>query len=400
VTATFPGEPAQASRIERYVLDDVPVLRIDRNVRPNRTLRETYDLPALRALHARILRGIRPDVVHVCHLLNHTTALLDVTRRLGIVTVATFTDFFGFCFNNRLSAVDGSLCSGPDAVRSNCIACAYFSDPRTGASLFGRALRAAAPGVIARIPRLAPMSWRTNIKGLVARPDHLAARYHTYAGALTPTRFLMESYRRSGIEVPLELNRFGIDIDRAPKPLAPPGPIRLGFIGQLAAHKGLHLLLAAMRRATPEAFSLAVFGDETMDPAYAAKVRGLAEGLDVSFRGTFPVERIAQVLSEIDLLVIPSTWVENSPLILLQALATHTPVLIADVEGMSEFVEEGQNGFSFAKGSVEELAGRLERFAAHPGLARDMSARTHYGRTSQDMVRDVVAFYDRKHAQR
>ncbi|MFG1282868.1 glycosyltransferase family 4 protein [Xanthobacter autotrophicus] len=394
VTATFPGEPPQQDLIERYMFDGVPVVRIDRNVHPNTGLRDTYDLPSLRAVHERVLRAIQPDIVHVCHLINHTTALLEVTRRLGLPTVATFTDFFGFCFNNKLSAADGSLCAGPNPSRSNCVACSLFAD--------GTAARNPARHLLARLvssgathlPILVP-GWRRTISALKDRPEHLAAAYGTYAGALTPTRFLMEAYKRTSIGVPLELSRFGIDIDRAPKPAPTGGPTRLGFIGQLAPHKGLHLLLKAMRAVPQGAFTLDVHGDEDMDPAYAAQVRGLAEGLDVAFRGTFSVERIADVLGQIDLLVIPSTWVENSPLILLQALATHTPVLVADVEGMSEFVEVGRNGFTFAKGSVADLAARLKPFAQDPGLARAMSMMTHYERTSRHMVADVADFYAR-----
>lgn len=384
--------------MERYTIDDVPVIRFDRNANPNTCLRDTYDFPVLRQIHEQILNEIRPDIVHVCHLLNHTSTLLETTQRLRLTTVATFTDFFGFCFNNKLSAVDGSLCRGPHASRSNCIACAYFSDARHAADAKGRILRAVVPPVVARVPRLAPVTWRPTIAALKARPDHLAAAYAAYAGALTPTRFLMESYRRSGIAVPLELSRFGIDIDRSAKPERPVGITRLGFVGQLAAHKGLHLLLKAMRQAGGAAFTLDVFGDETMDPAYAAEVRGLAAGLPVTFRGTFTVDRIAAVLGDMDVLVIPSTWVENSPLILLQALATHTPVIVADVEGMSEFVEAGRNGFGFTQGSVGALAAQLGRFVVRPGLAREMSTMTHYERTSRDMVADVVRFYDRVRA--
>lgn len=393
VTATFAGEPPQKALVERYEFDGVPVIRIDRNVHPNTRLRDTYDLPSLRAVHERILRDIRPDIVHVCHLINHTTALLEVTRRLGLPTVATFTDFFGFCFNNKLSAADGSLCAGPNASRSNCVACSLFAD-RAARNPARRLVARLVSSGAAHLPILVP-----GLKGTVAalkdRPEHLAAAYGTYAGALTPTRFLMEAYKRTSIGVPLELSRFGIDIDRAPKPARDGGPTRLGFIGQLAPHKGLHLLLKAMREVPQGAFTLAVYGDEGMDPAYAAQVRGLAAGLDVSFRGTFSIERIAQVLGEIDLLVIPSTWVENSPLILLQALATHTPVLVADVEGMSEFVEAGRNGFTFAKGSVADLAARLRPFAQDGGLARAMSVKTHYERTSRHMVADVADFYAR-----
>jgi hypothetical protein len=66
---------------------------------------------------------LAPDVVHVCHILSHTTALLEVTRRLGIPTFATLTDFFGFCYNNVLEDERSQLCAGPDTLRANCIAC-------------------------------------------------------------------------------------------------------------------------------------------------------------------------------------------------------------------------------------------------------------------------------------
>lgn len=395
VAATFPGEPEQKEFIERYAIDGVPVIRFDRNAQPNTSIRDTYDLPKLETIHRQILEEIRPDIVHVCHLLNHSSALLDTTRRMGLPTVATFTDFFGFCFNNKLNAVDGSLCKGPSRSRSNCIACCYFPADGGPSDMRHRFARAVVPPLVSTFPQLAPRNWRAAIADLKARPGHLASVYRTYAAALTPTRFLMNSYRSSGMNVPLELSRFGIDIDRAAKPPGPDGMTRLGFIGQLAHHKGLHLLLAALRQVGGEGFSLDIYGDETMDPAYAAHIRSLSEGLPVAFRGTFPLERTAEVLRGMDALVIPSTWVENSPLILLQALATHTPVLISDVEGMSEFVEEERNGFSFAKGSVPSLADRLARFAREPGLARAMSLLTHYDRSSRDMAMDVVGFYGR-----
>lgn len=394
VTATFPGEPAQPGLVERYTFDGIPVIRIDRNVHPNTGLRDTYGLPALRAVHERILRGIAPDVVHVCHLINHTSALLEVTRRLGLPTVASFTDFFGFCYTNKLSDIRGRLCAGPNAARSNCVACALFGDDAARAGVTGQVGSRLLPPVVARLPGLVP-AWTEMIRALKDRPAHLAAAYASYAGALVPTRFMQDAYRRSGISVPVELSRFGIDIDRAPKPVRAAGPVRLGFVGQLAEHKGLHLLLDALRRQPAGAFTLDIYGDEKLDPPYAARVRGLAQGLETTFRGTFTLDRIAAVLGEMDLLVIPSTWVENSPLILLQALATHTPVLVADVEGMTEFVEPGRNGFTFTPGSVTALAARLATFAEQPGLARDMSAMTHYERTSHHMVQDVAALYAR-----
>ena len=56
---------------------------------------------------------IEPDIAHVTHLINHTSAILEVLNEFKVPTVATLTDFFGFCFNNKLEKYDGSLCVGP-----------------------------------------------------------------------------------------------------------------------------------------------------------------------------------------------------------------------------------------------------------------------------------------------
>src|SRR5690606_21693973 len=97
--------------------------------------------------------------------------------------------------------------------------------------------------------------------------------------------------------------------------------------------------------------------------------------------------------SGLDVLVIPSTWYENSPLILLQALATHTPVIVSDVAGMTEFLQPGTNGFAFRRGDAAALAGVLGRFVGEPDLARRMSRTTHYARDSRAMTEDVLGMY-------
>jgi hypothetical protein len=86
-------------------------------------VKDTYFQPELYPVIKGILEQIRPDLVHVTHLINHTSILLDVAKDMDIPLVATLTDFFGFCFNNKLESVSGSLCAGPNNSRTNCIAC-------------------------------------------------------------------------------------------------------------------------------------------------------------------------------------------------------------------------------------------------------------------------------------
>jgi len=403
VTALFPGEPAQAQMVEEYRWDGIPVVSIDKNAVPHQSVRETYDQPAMIGVHRDIMRRIKPDIVHVCHLINHTTALLAAASELGLPVVATLTDFFGFCFTNRLESADGSLCAGPTRSRGNCIAC-YLkaSGPVPGTEL-GRAALLMGQMAVGRFiaspispPRLVERLLQFNPQDLVMRPQILSEALRAYRFAVAPSLFLKSAYESNGFSAPLVLSHFGVDIDRAAKPARPRGqPIHIGYIGQIAPHKGTHHLIEALKLADRPSLSLSIWGPSDQDPAYFRRLNDMSQRANVRFAGTFPADTIAAILSGIDVLAIPSTWYENSPMILLQALASHTPVIVSDVEGMTEFVEHGRNGFHFARGNSANLAEVLRHIADEDGMVSAMSLRTEYSRTPADMVDDLIANYDR-----
>jgi glycosyltransferase involved in cell wall biosynthesis len=405
VSAVFPGERERSSLVTQYEYQGIPVLCIDKNKLPNRRVKDTYYQPEMAEVLEQVLRDIRPDIVHVTHLINHTAALLEVTAKLRLPTVATFTDFFGFCFNNKLEAADGELCFGPNRRRTNCYACYLKASAQNpGAGLDQRVIglyplsRLAATflDTARKVPWLTKGSMAGTLLDITTRPDTLLPFYSQYRAAIAPTHFLAEAYRRNRIPVQLTESPFGVDVDRTEKPKrSREWKLRLGFIGQLDAHKGVHILLDAFSQLPRDAAELHIFGPENQNPAYTTKLKSVAADLPVRFRGTFEAARMAAVFSELDLLVIPSVWYENSPLVLLYALATHTPVIVSDVPGLTEFVHNGVNGFVFERGSVNSLSAVLQRIAQSPSLASQMAASTSYERTTLDMANDVAKMYAR-----
>ncbi|MFG1245595.1 glycosyltransferase [Xanthobacter flavus] len=403
VTARAAGEPEQAEEIVRYEVEGIPVVRIDRNRTPSRSAREDYDHPGLAPLLERILHTLAPDIVHICHLANFTAVLPRVTARLGIPTFATLTDFFNLCITTRLELPDGGLCHGPNAIRSNCLSCGLLArsaerpDSAFWRTLAQPAVRSAAAVTAATLAPVLPFSLGRDARAVRDRAQVLRVAFAHCRAAFAPSAFLAELFDAHGAGPPLFRSPFGVEIDRAPKPAAPARPVRFGFIGQLAYHKGPHLLLQALRALPRDAFTVDIWGSESLSPAYARDLRGVAEQtvppLPARFRGTFPEAEMAGLLAEVDVLVMPSTWFENAPLTLLKALATHTPVVVSDVPGMTEFVEEGVNGFSFPRGDAEALALVLQRFVDEPGLAAALSRTTAYERTERDMALDLLAMY-------
>lgn len=401
----FQGEPRRDSVVTEYEYQGIPVVAIDKNYVPHSRVKETYYQSEMTEHLDAVLKKFKPDIVHVTHLVNHTAVLLEVARANNIPVYATFTDFFGFCLNNKLEAVDSSLCAGPNATRTNCMAChlkeaSMRSDAQPWMAIARSATSARVVAQIANSFRKFPPLKGGAVDGLLqdiaSRPDTLNYLYNdVIRRAVAPTKFLQSAYELNGIRVPMKNVSFGVDVDRRAKPARSAGHLPvLGFIGQLAAHKGADLLIEAFARLPRGSAKLVIYGPDDQDPAYVARLRSLAEGLSIEFRGTYSSDRTADVMAEIDLFVIPSRWYENSPYVLLNALATHTPVLVSDVAGMTEFVEPGRNGWIFDRGSLDHLATMLSKLLADPAILYETSGSTRYDKTSETMALETLSIYD------
>jgi len=404
VSAKFPGEKESKQFLHKYEYRGLTVYEFDKNrMKPN-DIGETYYQPEMYTHLLNLVKRLRPDIVHITHLLNHTAVLLRVLDELKIPTVATFTDYFGFCFNCKLQPVEGGFCSGPSLSRTNCLACFLKEISYNQKFPILKFIFNKTPWVIwtahtlrffSRFPFPLKKRHRKVVSDLYVRPDILKEYYHNYAFAVAPSRVLKKAYLKNGFTSPLKLQHFGVDIDRSLKPEKPAGSkIRFGYIGQFDRHKGIDILLQAF--ADVEEAELHLYGKSDQNTIYMKQLKQLNRkyASPAIFQGTFPPQKLAEILANIDYLVIPSRWSENSPLILLQALATHTPVVVSDVDGMTEFVTEGKNGFIFPVDNVVALSNILNRIVSDPDMSRRMSNSTHYYRTTDDMGTDIIESYN------
>lgn len=102
-----------------------------------------------------------------------------------------------------------------------------------------------------------------------------------------------------------------------------------------------------------------------LEPGGVLQAPGVREASlsQVQWGGVFAAE---EVFAELDVLVVPSLWRENAPLIVLQVLASGLPMLLSDVEGMADQVRPGQNALLFPPGDSGLLASHLQQLSQHP----------------------------------
>ncbi|MBA4143545.1 MAG: glycosyltransferase family 4 protein [Nitrosospira sp.] len=405
VSGIFEGEKKADSLISYYDYQGIPVHCIDKNYIPYSSVKDTYYQTDMQQIHRKLLLELQPNIIHITHLVNHTAVLLDVAYKLAIPMVATFTDFFGFCMNYKLEAAGGNLCAGPNPQRTNCFTCcAKVGVKRAYPHLREERLNRLAPllqlgctvfNSLRKLPILRSTQLASHLKEIKMRPEVLAECYRLYGAVIAPTGFLQAAYERNGLTAtPIHKIHFGIDLDRRSKPIRPPStPIRFGFIGQIAPHKGTALLVEAFCRLPRTQSELHIYGSESQHPLYFQAMKNRCINFPVFFRGTFPAERMRPVLDELDILVIPSTWYENSPLVLLNALASHTPVIVSNVEGLTEFLEPGVNGSTFVRGNVDDLERVMRQMLKNPQKTRALSSNTNYPKTSLTMTEEVLKVY-------
>jgi glycosyltransferase involved in cell wall biosynthesis len=152
------------------------------------------------------------------------------------------------------------------------------------------------------------------------------------------------------------------------------GPLRIGYVGTLVWHKGVHVLLDAVRSLPASSYELKIFGDSNVFPEYVADLRARAAGLPVAFKGAFDLQRTSDVYGQIDVLVVPSLWLENSPLVIHEAFMAGVPVVGARIGGIVDLVEEGRNGRLYDPSSPAMLAAILRELIDAPELARQLAA--------------------------
>jgi asparagine synthase (glutamine-hydrolysing) len=109
------------------------------------------------------------------------------------------------------------------------------------------------------------------------------------------------------------------------------------------------------------------------------------------------VEPMDGLLREVDLVVLPTTYGEGVPRILLEAAASGLAIVATDVPGCREIVEHDVNGLLVTPGNTVALANAIERLAADPDerlrFGRAGRARALAEFDQRIVIRDTLAVY-------
>lgn len=374
----------------------------------------TYSDPQMERIFDRVLDEFRPDVVHVQHLHYHSIGYISVAKARGIPVVYTLHEYMLLCpRGGQMLREDLEICERPipekcaDCIKHLALEPAPEDEGR--ARLSSRLARHLPTGVKTGLKRLtgvhsgqagsaAPTSSHADYaRAIQERLDLIKRELEGVDLFLSPSEFLRQKFIDCGMVDPDRIIASDNGQDASPFEgiVRSPSPnLRVGYIGTIADYKGVHVIVDAMNLlADLDDVQCDIWGSLHSFPEYAQALPSRIVNERTRLRGRYDPKDIGHVLSELDALIVPSLWYENSPLTIHEAFMAGIPIIASRLGGMAEYVHHGKNGLLFEVGDAEELASRIREIHADRGMLERLRNEHVEVKPIGDDVQDMLGRY-------
>jgi len=367
------------------------IVRIIRNrLPPNGELHD----PVLFQRFGDIVESFGPDIVHFNTLNGYCASLVQIPHSRSIPSVFTVQDFWWECSQINRFKKNGTLCVEGPLNGLNCVRCA-------------------AP------TQSAPVTWPKRLLDFAIRMKHrLLGRYYpalvdghrmaqyvyrdyfmrTCAQQVdvfvVPSTFVYRQFSQWGIpNEKMIISGWGIDVSLIANASKTPSPmLRFGFIGRIEPYKGIETLLQAFSMLNNSKAKLYVYG-ESSHRDYETTLRSTFTRNNIHFKGAFANSQVGEVLSEIDVLVIPSLCYETYSVVVREAFAAGTPVIASQIGALAEAIRHGVDGFLCEPGNPDELRERMHQFVEDPTLLQRMRENIGPVKTMKQHATEIEQIY-------
>ncbi len=344
---------------ERYMYNGISVISFGYE-KAGDDVHYNIDNKDLERFSTKLLSEEKPDIIHAGHLMR-VFDVLKIAKKRSIPYIVTLTDFWAICFRGILVNSKLDLCTGPKGGEVCINSCPHLPQ-KIICSRLGET--------------------RDVLTGAKA--------------VCSPTRFLANIYSNEIPTLEIKVIPLGLKTGKAvldKRELRKGDSVTLVFGGTWLPHKGLHILLEAFGRIQSEKITLNVYGTGPSKEYNDFVTNSAKKDKRIQIKGVFSEADIETVFSNADCSVVPSMWWENSPYMMIEALARNVPVIAADVDGLTEYVKDNFNGFTFRFGDSRHLQEVIERIVKDPSILNEM--RENLSKSALQTVEEEAYAYEK-----
>jgi glycosyltransferase involved in cell wall biosynthesis len=372
--------------------------RLSYNIDLNHDLRDSYDHPVVGDAFTSVLEKGSFELVHLISGYLLGGQIIHRAHAKQIPVVITLTEYWFFCTRLNLLQSNGALCSGPE-TDEKCARCLLEEKRRY------RLPAQLAPAVMDgfwSIAQQAPFA-QAKKQEIAKRRQLLQTALNTADLVISPSHFLISKFKEFGFDTQRYVYiRHGLTPDEQQKTLSRTrtlgDTLRLGFLGQIKPHKGTDLLIDAVLPLLQAGrkLSIDIWGPEHEEPEFAARLRQQTRDFPtIRWNGRYNIADVWKILSDIDVLVIPSRWYENSPTVIAEAFLMGVPVIATRLGGMAEMVEHEKSGLLFELNNAQDLQRQIVRLLDEPAYLNALRAGIPAIKTAEQEVQEIFTQYER-----
>lgn len=347
---------------------------------------------------AAILNEVQPDIVHL-HAFTRGVSirLLSEAKTRGIGTIFTYHTPTVSCQRGTLLRWGAEICDGKLTMRR----CASCSLQGHGVNELLAIIGGAIPATFGELLgsfRLEGGAWTALRMTSLVRNRHEAvlSLLNDVDHIVVLSEWTRELLLRNQVPATkMTLSRHGL-----PEPLQshisdpPVSPFKIAFMGRADRAKGIETLISAVRSLKDDlALDLYLLNDGPQDD-YLQKLKGSAAGDSrIVFKDCVSHHKVISTLGAYHVVAIPSRIMETGPLIVLQAFAAGVPVMGADLGGIAELVQDGQNGILVPFDSVEHWKRAISSCIHDPELLSRLRNGISRPRSVHQVGEEMIALY-------
>lgn len=148
---------------------------------------------------------------------------------------------------------------------------------------------------------------------------------------------------------------------------------KLLFLGRLDTRKGLGQLLPAFKLLQKEMdIHLIVAGKGPEKPRYEKFVKENNLSERTHFLGYIPNEELPSIYRSCNIYCSPALGGETFGIVLLEAMASGTPVVSSNIAGYRQVINDGENGLLFDPHSPQDIKQKISRLLQNENLKKKL----------------------------